>query len=45
MCTKFSSENVKGKRPLGRPRCGWEVNIRTDLRDIEWEGVDGMHLA
>jgi hypothetical protein len=22
----------EGKRPLGRPRYGWEDNIRTDLR-------------
>jgi hypothetical protein len=24
----------KGKRPLGRPRCRWEDNIRMDLREI-----------
>ena len=23
-----------GKRPLGRPRCRWEDNIRMDLEDI-----------
>jgi hypothetical protein len=27
------------KRPLGRPRRRWE-NIRMDLREIGWEGVD-----
>jgi hypothetical protein len=34
----------KGKRPLGRPRRRWE-DIRMDLRGIEWEGGDWMHLA
>jgi hypothetical protein len=35
----------EGKRPLGRPGHGWENNIRMDLRQIGWEGVDLMHLA
>jgi hypothetical protein len=35
----------KGKKPGGRPRRRWEDNIRKDLRDIIWEGVDWMHLA
>jgi hypothetical protein len=26
----------EGKRPLGRPRCRWEYNIRMDLREIGW---------
>jgi hypothetical protein len=34
-----------GKRPLGEPRRGWEDKIRTDLREIEWEGVDWIKLA
>jgi hypothetical protein len=25
----------EGKRPLGRPRCRWVVNIKIDLREIE----------
>jgi hypothetical protein len=24
----------EGKRPLGRPRCRWEDNIKLDLREI-----------
>jgi hypothetical protein len=24
----------EGKRPLGRPRCRWEDNIKMDIRDI-----------
>jgi hypothetical protein len=30
----------EGKRPLGRPRYMWENNIRMDLREIGWKGVD-----
>jgi hypothetical protein len=26
----------EGKRPLGRPKCRWEDNIRMDFR--KWEG-------
>jgi hypothetical protein len=35
----------KGKRPLGKPRRRWEDNIRMNLREVWWEGVDWMHLA
>jgi len=35
----------EGKKPLRRPRCRWEDNIRIDVREIGWEGVDWMHLA
>jgi hypothetical protein len=31
---------LEGKRPLGRPRSRWENNIRIDLREIGWRGVD-----
>jgi hypothetical protein len=30
----------EGKRPLGRPRRGWEDEIRMDLREIGWGNVD-----
>jgi hypothetical protein len=30
----------EGKRPLGRPRCRWVYNIRMDLLEIGWGGVD-----
>jgi hypothetical protein len=33
------------KRPHGRPSCRWEENIRKDLREIWWEGVDWIHLT
>jgi hypothetical protein len=34
----------EGKTPLGRPRHRWE-NIRMDLREIGWGGVDWIDLA
>jgi hypothetical protein len=34
-----------GKRPFGRPRRTWEDNIRMDVGQIRWEGVDSIHLA
>jgi hypothetical protein len=30
----------EGKRPLGRPKRRWEDNIRIDLSEIRWEGVE-----
>jgi hypothetical protein len=35
----------KGKRPLGRPRRRWEDNIKMDLREIGWGGMDWIDLA
>jgi hypothetical protein len=35
----------KRKRSLRRPRCRWEDNIRIDLREIGWEGLDWIHLS
>jgi hypothetical protein len=35
----------EGKRPLGRPRRGWVDNIKIDLREIEWNGVDWIDMA
>jgi hypothetical protein len=33
------------KRPLGRPRCRWVDNIKMDLREIGWDGVDWIDMA
>jgi hypothetical protein len=33
------------KRPVGRPRRRWEDNIRMDLREIGWGGMDWINLA
>jgi hypothetical protein len=45
MHTKFLVGEPEGKRPLGRPRCKWEDNIRAYFREVMWEGVDGIRLA
>jgi hypothetical protein len=34
-----------GKRPLGRPRRRWVDNIKMDLREIGWDGVEWMDMA
>jgi hypothetical protein len=33
------------KRPLGRPRRRWVDNIRMDLTEIGWDGVDWIGLV
>ena len=35
MLSKFLIGKPTAKRPLGRPRCRWEDNIRMDLKEIE----------
>jgi hypothetical protein len=35
----------EGKRPLGRPRRRWADNIKMDLREIGWDGMDWIELA
>jgi transcription termination factor 2 len=35
----------EGKRPLGRPRRKWVDNIKMDLGEIGWDGVDWIELA
>ena len=35
----------EGKRPLGRPRCRWEDNIKMDLQDVGCGGMQRIELA
>jgi hypothetical protein len=35
----------EGKRPLGRRRDRWVDNIKMDLREIRWDGLDWIDLA
>jgi hypothetical protein len=35
----------EGKRPLGRPRRRWEDNIKMDIREIGWGGMEWIDLA
>jgi hypothetical protein len=34
-----------GRRPLERPRRRWEDNIKMDLREFGWGGMDWINLA
>ena len=34
-----------GKRPLGRPRRRWEDNIKMDLQEVGFGGMDCIELA
>jgi hypothetical protein len=36
--------NPEEKRPLGRPRRRWVDNIKMDLREIIWDGMDWIDL-
>ena len=35
----------ESKRPLGRPRCRWEDNIKMDLREVYCDPRDWIALA
>jgi len=35
----------EGKRPFGRPRRRWEDNIKTDLQEVGFGGMDWIELA
>jgi hypothetical protein len=35
----------EGKRPLGRPRSRWVDDIKMDLREIGWDGMNWIELA
>jgi hypothetical protein len=42
---RISVGKPKGKRPLGRPTCRWEDNVKVDLRETRWSGMDWIDLA
>jgi len=35
----------EGKRPLGRPRRRWEDNVKMDLQEVGFWGMDCTELA
>jgi hypothetical protein len=35
----------EGERPVGRPRCRWEDNIKMDIRVIGIDGTNWIRLA
>jgi hypothetical protein len=46
LCFMWSSIfRFEGKRPLGRPRCRWEDNIKMDLQEVGRGCGDWMELA
>ena len=42
---KVLVEKPESKRPLGRPRCRWEDNIKMDLREVGCDPGDWIALA
>jgi hypothetical protein len=43
--TGFWWGNLRGKRPLGRPRRKWEDNIKMDIQEVGCGGMDWIKLA
>jgi len=35
----------EGKRRLGRPRCRWKDNIKMDLQEVGWRGMNWFDLT
>jgi hypothetical protein len=35
----------EGKRSQGRPRCRFVGNVKMDLKEIGWDGMDWIDLA
>ena len=33
------------QRPLGKPRCRWEDNIKKDIHEAKWGDMDWTDLA
>jgi hypothetical protein len=42
---RISVGKIEGKRSLGIPRRRWVDNIKMDLREIGWGGIDWIYLA
>jgi len=36
---------LEGKRPMGRPRRRWENNIKMDLQEVGFGGMDWIELV
>jgi hypothetical protein len=44
-CTQGFDGKGKRKRSLGRPRHRWKGNIKMDLKNIGWGGMDWIHMG
>jgi hypothetical protein len=42
---RILEERPEGRRPLERLRHRWEDNIKMDLQEVGWEGVDWIDMA
>jgi hypothetical protein len=42
---RISVGKPEGKRPVGRPRRGWVDNIKMDLRETKWDGMNWIDLV
>ena len=42
---KVSVEKPEGKRPLGRAKHRWEVNIKMELQEVGCGGMDWIDVA
>ncbi|KAJ4445800.1 hypothetical protein ANN_12485 [Periplaneta americana] len=42
---RISVETPEEKRPLWRPRCRWDNNIKMDLREVGYDARDWINLA
>jgi len=41
---KILARKPEGKRTVGRPRCGWKYNIRTNLSKIGGKSVKCIEI-
>jgi hypothetical protein len=42
---RISVEKPEGKRSLVKPKHRWVANMKIDLREIRWGGMDWIDLA
>jgi hypothetical protein len=42
---KILARKPEGRNQLKRLRRRWKVNIRIEIREVGWEGVDWIHLT
>ena len=45
MGLEIGNEMQEGKRPFVKPRCRWKDNIKTDLQEVGWGGMDWIAVA
>jgi hypothetical protein len=42
---RILARKPEGKRPFGRCRHSWEVDIKMDIKEIEWEDIYWNYLT